>query len=64
MRLIAGAVGFAISELLDARDDPQLGALLAEEYLCDGNGPQHWIFLQGLDQKPTSALLQKAGTYE
>ena len=49
-----------ISELLDARDDPQLRALLAEEYLCDGNEAAALdILVQGLDQKPTSALLQK-----
>lgn len=49
-----------ISELLDARDDPQLRALLAEEHLCDGNEAAALdILVQGLDQKPTSALLQK-----
>ena len=49
-----------ISELLDARDDPQLRALLAEEYLFDGNEAAALdILVQGLDQKPTSALLQK-----
>ena len=49
-----------VSELLDARDDPQLRALLAEEYLFDGNEAAALdILVQGLDQKPTSALLQK-----
>ena len=49
-----------ISDLLDVRDDPQLRALLAEEYLCGGNEAAALdILVKGLDQKPTSALLQK-----
>lgn len=49
-----------ISDLLDVRDDPQLRTLLAEEYLCDGNEAAALdILVKGLDQKPTSALLQK-----
>lgn len=49
-----------ISDLLDVRDDPQLRTLLAEEYLCGGNEAAALdILVKGLDQKPTSALLQK-----
>lgn len=48
-------------ELLETLDDPQLRSLLAEEYLCQGNEAAALdIIVRGLDQKPTSALLQKA----
>ena len=50
-----------ISDLLDVRDDPQLRALLAEEHLFNGDEATALeIIVKGLDQKPTSALLQKA----
>ena len=50
-----------ISDLLDVRDDPQLRALLAEEHLFNGDEATALeILVEGLDQKPTSALLQKA----
>ena len=50
-----------ISDLLDVRDDPQLRALLAEEHLFNGDEATALeIIVEGLDQKPTSALLQKA----
>lgn len=50
-----------ISESLDTREDPQLRALLAEEYLSEGNEAAALeIIVRGLEDKPTSALLQKA----
>lgn len=50
-----------ISDLLDVLDDPQLRALLAEEHLFNGDEATALeIIVKGLDQKPTSALLQKA----
>ena len=50
-----------LSELLGQRDDPELRALLAEEYLAEGReGEALDIIIEGLEQKPTSALLKKA----
>ena len=50
-----------ISGLLETRDDPQLRSLLADEYLSNGNEAAALeIIVQGLEKKPTSALLQKA----
>ncbi len=50
-----------VSTLLESREDPELRVLLAEETLLQGNTVQALeIIVQGLNQKPTSALLQKA----
>lgn len=56
-----GRLAPLLSDLLRQRDDPELRALLAEEYLAEGReGEALDIIVEGLEQKPTSALLKKA----
>jgi lipopolysaccharide biosynthesis regulator YciM len=66
-RTVCDALGYRsrliplVSGFLGDRDDPQLRALLAEEYLAEGRDAQALeIIVEGLDHKPTSALLEKA----